>query len=169
MRRWLPLAAVAALVIALGVYALGGSSDEGGGGAASAATQEAAEANAGGAVVRYSGSHHTVYHSPDPLPSADAPSPDGRPTLVWFSGTSCEFCAQMEPFAHQTAAGFRDRMRFVEKEANRDRGASSKYAVRGTPTFVLLDGAGREVTRFFYQPSAAQFSGAIEAALQQAS
>ena len=31
------------------------------------------------------GGPHTVYHSAAPLPTADAPRPDGRATLVWFS------------------------------------------------------------------------------------
>jgi len=31
------------------------------------------------------GGPHTVYHSAAPLPTAGAPRPDGRATLVWFS------------------------------------------------------------------------------------
>ena len=63
-----------------------------------------ARTNAGTEVKVYTGTHHTVYHSTAPLPSETNPRADGKPTLVWFSGTYCEYCEQMEPFAHRTAA-----------------------------------------------------------------
>lgn len=169
LKRWAVPGAVAAVVaLLLGVYVVGGSPGSADSPADTAAAQEIAEANAGGAVVKYTGPNHTVYHSTDPLPSANAPAADGRPTLVWFSGVSCHVCEEMEPFAHQAAAQLRDQVRFVEKEVSRDRSASSKYAVRGTPTFVLIDSTGREISRFFYQPSAEQFTKAIQNALQRA-
>src|SRR5690606_19237267 len=67
-------------------------------------TRAIAETNAGGEVAVYTGSRHTVYHSEAPLPSPEQPRADGRPTLIWFSGTWCEFCERMEPFAHATAS-----------------------------------------------------------------
>ncbi len=125
-----------------------------------------ASANAGGSDVKaLTGSHHTVYHSVAPLPSASAPRADGRPTLVWFSGTWCEFCEQMEPFAHETAGQFAGRMVFAEKSVDDDRSAASRYGVRGTPTFVLIDAAGREVARFGFQRDAQAFATAIESGL----
>ena len=113
------------------------------------------------------GSHHTVYHSVPPLPTASAPRADGLPTLVWFSGTWCEFCEQMEPWAHATAAEFSDRLVFVEKSVDHDRDAAARYGVRGTPTFVLIDASGRSMGQFFFQQSKSGFRSAIEQALSR--
>lgn len=129
-----------------------------------------ASANAGGGEIKVlTGSKHTVYHSTAPLPTSAAPRADGRPTLVWFSGTFCEFCEQMEPFAHPTAAKFTDRAAFVEKSVDDDRNAVAQYGVRGTPTFVLIDARGREISRFSFQPTEQAFSAAIESALSRVS
>ena len=86
-------------------------------------------------------------------------------SLVWFSGTWCHICERMAPFAHQTASGYTDRLVFVEKSVDHDRPASGRYGVRGTPTFIMLDAAGTEVTRFHGAGDAASFAAAIEQAL----
>ena len=61
----------------------------------------AAEAS-GGPIQVLTGSAHTVYHSTRPLPSIETPGPPDQPTLIWFSGTWCEFCKRMEPWIYQT-------------------------------------------------------------------
>ena len=127
-----------------------------------------ARENAGGPIAVYTGSNHTVYHSLRPLPSTSSPASDGKPTLVWFSGTWCEFCEQMEPFAHRVASGFRDRMTFVEKSVDHDRQAAGRYAIRGTPTFVLIDAKGRELARFGFVRGEADFAARIDGALTAA-
>lgn len=126
-----------------------------------------AERNAGTSIEVYRGVH-AVLHSPDPLPTEAAPSEDSRPTLVWFSGTWCHFCAEMEGFAHSAAGQFSDRMRFVEKSVDHDGAAARRYGVRGTPTFVLIDERGHELSRFSYQPDSGRFMQQIEAALTAA-
>ncbi len=129
-----------------------------------------ASANAAGAEIKVlTGSKHTVYQSTTPLPTSAAPRADGRPTLVWFSGTFCEFCEQMEPYAHPTAARFTDRLVFAEKSVDDDRGAATRYGVRGTPTFVLIDAKGREISRFGFQGNEQSFAAAIESALARLS
>jgi thioredoxin-related protein len=75
----------------------------------------------------------------------------------------------MEPFAHETAAQFGDQVVFIEKSVDHDRGAASRYGVRGTPTFVLIDAEGDEISRFFYQNNQNAFAGAIADALGRAS
>ncbi len=123
-----------------------------------------AEQNAGTPIEVYRGVH-AVLHSPDPLPTEASPSEDSRPTLVWFSGTWCHYCAEMEGFAHGAAGQFSDRMRFVEKSVDHDGAAARRYGVRGTPTFVLIDNRGQELARFSYQPDSERFTQQIEAAL----
>lgn len=126
-----------------------------------------AEESSGGPVRVLTGSAHTVYHSTLPVPSQATPRSDGKPTLIWFSGTWCTFCERMEPFAHNTASQFTDRLVFVEKSVDHDRTAASRYGVRGTPTFVLVDAVGNEITRFHYQSSAAAFADIILSALDR--
>ena len=157
---WATLAAIGGLVAFALVSGVGGGSAE-----ADPAIASLAREAGGGDVQVYTGSAHTVYHSTAPLPAAAAPRGDGKPTLVWFSGTWCHFCEQMEPFAFETAEGFGERMAFVEKSVDHDRPAATRFGVRGTPTFVLIDAGGNEVARFHYQRSAQDFAAAIEAAL----
>ena len=123
---------------------------------------------AAGEVRVLSGGIHTVQHTVAPLPSASAPRPDGRPMLVWFSGTWCTSCSSMESFAMDTAARFKDRVVFTEKSVDHDTAAASRYTVRGTPTFVLIDAKGIEVGRFFYQPNAEGFAQSIDTTLKKA-
>ena len=132
------------------------------------ATTSLAEENAGGAPVKVlTGPKHTVYHSTAPLPSAAAPRADGKPTLVWFSATTCEFCEQMEPWAHATAHEFLARAVFVEKSVPDDPSAASRYGVRGTPTFVLIDAKGRAIAQFGFQRTAEAFRASIDGALKR--
>ena len=114
------------------------------------------------------GAPHTVQHSTVSLPSSANPRSDGLPTLVWFSGTWCHFCFEMETFAYDTAAQFAGSVHFVEKSVDHDRNAAGKYGVRGTPTFVLIDAKGGEIARFGFQRDKAAFAAAIAASLGQA-
>lgn len=127
----------------------------------------AAENAAGSEVKVLTGGRHTVYHSTAALPTASSPRADGQPTLVWFSGTWCEFCEHMAPYAHATASQFGGRMVFVEKSVDDDRNAAARYGVRGTPTFVLMDSTGKEIARFGFQSSEAAFAAAINSALDR--
>lgn len=146
-----------------GLLAFALLSGAGRGGSAEADPEIAALAReAGGSEAQfYTGSAHTVYHSTARLPAADAPRGDGRPTLVWFSGTWCTFCEKMESFALETAEGFGERMAFVEKSVDHDRSAAARFGMRGTPTFVLIDDDDNEVARFHYQSSAGDFAAAL--------
>ena len=138
---------------------------QGGARPADAATEQLARANAGTDITVYSGRAHVVYHSDPPLPSTALPRASGQPTLVWFSAVWCPICERMAPFVHETASRYTDQLVFIEKSVDEDRDSSNRYGVRGTPTFIMLDAAGREVTRFHRQTDAASFAFAIEQAL----
>ncbi|MGE0059011.1 MAG: TlpA family protein disulfide reductase [Dehalococcoidia bacterium] len=162
-KRWGLVAAVIGLVAVFAFLARAGGSTS-----ADPETAALAEANAGTEVKVLTGTHHTVYHSTAPLPTSDKPRADGKPTLVWFSGTWCEYCEQMEPWAHETASSFTGRIAFVEKSVDDDKSAASKYGVRGTPTFVLIDAQGKVISQFFFQSSRTAFRTAIEQAINRA-
>lgn len=166
-RRGLPVAAIGWSVGGLAVIGLLALllTSQGAARPADAATEQLAQVNAGTDVTVYSGRQHVVYHSDPPLPSTAAPRVDGQPTLVWFSAVWCPVCERMAPFAHETASEYRDRLVFIEKSIDEDRDSANRYGVRGTPTFIMLDEAGREVTRFHGQGDAASFGFQIEQAL----
>ena len=152
--RWLRLAAAVALFAGIGGFVLLTSGSE----------MESAEDS--GATVRVlAGGVHTVQHSTLPLPTAAEPQAEGRPTLVWFSATWCTTCASMDPFAPDVLSSFGDRLVVVEKSIDHDKASTERYAIRGTPTFLLIDAAGREVTRFHYVGSAEALRQTIEQAL----
>lgn len=161
-KTWLIGAAVVLVVGVVGFMAVSAANRKTEENPVTAAT---ARENAGGEVSVLTGTHHTVYHSTAALPTAQKPRADGKPTLVWFSGTWCEYCERMEPFAHDTARQFSDRAVFVEKSVDEDRNAAAAYGIRGTPTFVLIDANGRELGRFGFQANAPAFSKAIESTL----
>ena len=163
-KTWGIGALVAAAVIGIGAFLYTSASQTT---TASAATEELARKNAGTDVKVYTGTNHTVYHSTSPLPSTSAPRADGKPSLVWFSGTSCEYCEQMEPFAHEAASTFLARMAFVEKGVSQDNEAS-RYGVRGTPTFILIDANGKALASFGFQKTRAEFVAKIEETLKKA-
>lgn len=155
-------------VLVVGAVALRGGIGQGGSTAPEVAAPSAGAPAAAEGVRVITGGIHTVHHTVAPLPTASTPREDGRPTLVWFSGTWCHVCETMAPYAQSTIAQFEARVAFAEKSVDHDRAAASKFAVRGTPTFVLIDAQGRELSRFFYQPDPARLQQTVDAALKQA-
>lgn len=137
-------------------------------GGASAPAGASGSASGSAQVRLLTGGAHTVHHSEAPLPTAQTPRADGKPTLIWFSATWCTTCASMEGWATDTANEFAARAAFIEKSVDHDRSAVSTYTVRGTPTFVVIDASGREVSRFFVQTNAVAFRAAIEDAFRKA-
>ena len=93
-KAWVGWGSVAGVVGALAVVLFlgggGGSSDENPEftSLASALAGDSVEQDSDSGDIRvFSGSAHTVYHSTKPLPTSSAPQAEGKPTLVWFSGT----------------------------------------------------------------------------------
>lgn len=124
------------------------------------ALADLARANAGSEILIVRGPEHTAYHSLAPLPTEAAPRADGLPTLVFFSAPACAACERMQ-FAHRVMAGERDRVVFVEKSVDRDP-VSAAYGIRETPSFVLIDAAGRELARFGALPDAEAFRAKVD-------
>jgi hypothetical protein len=71
----------------------------------------------------------------------------------------------MERFAPQTLEAFRPRLVLVEKSILADPAGARAFRVAGTPTFVLLDAAGKELTRFFCEPTPEGLTARVAPAL----
>jgi thiol-disulfide isomerase/thioredoxin len=104
---------------------------------------------------------HTVKHSTVPLPSAESPRADGKATLVWFSATWCEVCKSMEPIVAETTPKLAGKVEFVEKSIDEEPELVRRYHIPGTPTFVLIDSRGKEITRFFFDPDPDSFASRV--------
>ncbi len=153
-RNWVRLAAALVLVAGVvGFVVLSGDS-----------TMESSPAD-GSNVRVLTGGVRTVQHSTLALPTTDSPQPEGRPTLVWFSATWCTTCARMDPYAKGVLESFSDRLVVVEKSVDHDQTSVDRYGVRATPTFVLIDASGKELSRFFFVPSGAELTRVIEGGL----
>lgn len=142
LKVWLMVAAMVFPTLAFAVWVL---VEAGGETPIDPALRALAEANAGAPVIAISGTEHTSYHSPGPLPSAEAPREDGRLTLVWFTGPSCAPCEDMD-YIHEVMADFRDQVVTVEKAVDRDT-ADERLGVTGLPALVVLSPTGPEVAR----------------------
>ena len=68
----------------------------------------------------------------------------------------------MEQFAYQTFDKYTARIELVEQVIDLDPAVDRKYRVPGSPTFVLVDTAGRALTRFHFEPT----QSALEARLK---
>lgn len=76
-------------------------------------------------------------------------SVDG-PTMVEFMSPSCTICQRMAPVvaaAGSTCAGQGVTPRTVDVSRPESAGLVARYGIRGIPTFLFLDGTGREVAR----------------------
>ncbi len=142
LKVWLMVAAMVFPTLAFAVWVL---VEAGGETPIDPETQALAEANAGGAVIAISGTEHTSYHSPGPLPGADSPREDGRETLVWFTGPSCAACDELG-YIHRAMATFRDDVVTLEKAVDRDT-ADERLGITEIPALVALSANGVELAR----------------------
>jgi len=67
------------------------------------------------------------------------------PTLVWFHADWCHVCQQIKPEVVELGKEYEGQIKFVRLNVDHgeSRAAVSRYRVRATPTFVLIDGQGR--------------------------
>jgi thioredoxin 1 len=62
----------------------------------------------------------------------------GRPVLIDFWQTGCQPCRTMDGIVDELADEYRETAHVAKVDVRRVPGAAQKYAVRSTPTFVLL-------------------------------
>jgi hypothetical protein len=93
------------------------------------------------------------------LPTAAAPRADGKLTLLWFRAFDCPRCEVMSAFAERTFDKYDARLFQQDADIHDDEQLVRRFHVPGTPTFVLLDPAGKELTRFFYEATPDRLEG----------
>lgn len=101
----------------------------------------------------------------------------GKPVLLEFSQTHCPSCVVLKPVVDGIQRDYEGRALvrvyqldrlgdYPEGEAVRALGA--RLGVRGTPTFVILDGEGKAVRRFAGPTSGISLRQALDQAIAEA-
>lgn len=101
-----------------------------------------------------------MYLKPSPAVTANLANP-GKRTVLWFSATWCEICKSMSPYVQAVVERHVDQVVITERDVDREPGLARQYAVRGTPTFVLLDENGQTITTRVGYLSESQFESFI--------
>jgi cytochrome c-type biogenesis protein len=93
-----------------------------------------------------------------------AAAADPRPRVVELVSRACPVCLRMEPVVAQARERCAGRALAVEKRFVEDPAGeqlASRHAVRGVPTFLLLDEEGREVSRLVGEQTLAALESAM--------
>ena len=72
------------------------------------------------------------------LDEIDELAASGRPVLIDFWRTGCQPCRTMDGIIDELADEYRDSAHVAKVDVMRVPGAAQKFAIRSTPTFVLL-------------------------------
>ena len=106
-------------------------------------------------------------------PSAADPVQQVRPDVVdgahmlEFTSQECPVCRRMRPVLDRLASAcseLEQRIVKVDVTTARGRALAARHGIRGTPTFVLFDEAGSEVTRLLGERSKEEVALAVERA-----
>ncbi len=95
-------------------------------------------------------------------PSLGGPSPIRGPAVVEVASTNCPICRAMAPVVEQAERGCPVKVvqALVEEPAGAD--LARRFAIRGVPTFLVLDARGGEMRRLVGQQTAAAVREALE-------
>lgn len=95
------------------------------------------------------------------LGTTSALTTPGKTTVVWFSATWCQICKTMRPYIVSTIEQHADTLVLSEHDVDREPALVQRYAVRGMPTFVLLDDQGKILSRRVGYMSPAAFESFV--------
>jgi len=71
----------------------------------------------------------------------------GKPVLLDFMQVNCNPCRVMDGIVNELAEEFGDSAHIVKVDVTKVAGAAQVFAVRSTPTFVLLGTAAKKVSK----------------------
>ena len=60
------------------------------------------------------------------------------PVLVDFYATWCGPCQALSPIVSNTARDFKDQLKVVKVDVDKNQSAASKYKIQGVPTLILF-------------------------------
>jgi cytochrome c-type biogenesis protein len=83
-------------------------------------------------------------------PEAGWSTPTGQPTALYFFQPNCPACLEMTPIVRAmtaTCAGKGMAVHRIDISQREQRSMAAQYGIRGTPTLVFVDDAGKEVSR----------------------
>ncbi len=61
-----------------------------------------------------------------------------QPVLVDFHATWCGPCQTLSPIVHETAQTFKDRVKVIKIDVDKNQALANQYKVRGVPTLILF-------------------------------
>lgn len=79
----------------------------------------------------------------DSLEQIDEMVASGQPVLIDFWQTGCQPCRTMDGIVDELADEYRETAHVAKVDVRRVPGAAQKFAIRSTPTFVLLATSSR--------------------------
>lgn len=80
----------------------------------------------------------------------------GRPVLIDFWQTGCQPCRTMDGIVDELADEYRDTAHVTKVDVRQVPGAAEKFAIRSTPTFVLLATSSRAKKKAKAEPGPAK-------------
>jgi thioredoxin 1 len=92
----------------------------------------------------------------DSLADIEEMTSSGRPVLIDFWQTGCQPCRTMDGIVDELADEYRDTAHVAKVDVRRVPGAAEKFAIRSTPTFVLLATSHRARKKAKAQPGPAK-------------
>lgn len=169
-RRLLPLLerVTAAALIVLGVVTFYTAAHSG---AAAGVQASAAPGPAGpnGAACELSAPGHTCAlpeaAALDAAPAVGRVVSDGSPRLLEFSSHECPVCKRMRPVLDRLASACSELdavIVHVDVSTAHGRALAAQHGVRGTPTYVLVDGDGVERARLLGENTGEAIAAAVE-------
>ena len=92
----------------------------------------------------------------DSLEEIDEMAASGRPVLIDFWQTNCQSCRTMDGIIDELADEYRETAHVAKVDVRRVPGAAQRFAIRSTPTFVLLATSHRAKKKAQAQPGPAK-------------